>query len=172
MRFRADLGGSQEVCPKITPASGYIDAELRGRTLSISGSFDNLIGNFDRNIAGGAHVHKAIAGRNGDIELLLTTRLDSDQRGGHYRADENTFELNDDQIRALLDRMLYVNIHTTVFAPGELRGQLLPRADQFFQANLLGINEVPANNSEAIGNVLFELMVGISTEVLQVKMEI
>lgn len=88
---------------------------------------------------------------------MLTTQPDADLKGGKFNASENTFTLTEGQVRYLQNRELYINIHTTVFASGELRGQLLPPADDYFQANLLGINEVPANNSAATGNVLFEL---------------
>lgn len=156
-RYRAILTGSQEVCPKITTGYGTIDARLRGKTLTLSGSFSGLIGDFDASIGGGAHIHQAITGRNGDIIIGLNTDVNADLRGGHYRARENTFELTDEQYMALKNRELYVNIHTTIFPSGEIRGQLLPRADYYFQSNLLGINEVPANTSSATGNVLFEL---------------
>jgi len=116
-----------------------------------------MIGEFDANIAGGAHIHFAPAGRNGGIELLLTTQPDADLKGGQFNASENTFTLTEGQVRYLQNRELYINIHTTVFASGELRGQLLPPAAEYLQANLLGINEVPANGSAATGNVLFEL---------------
>jgi len=155
--YYANLAGSQEVCPKITTGYGSVEAVLTGNILKVSGAFDNMIGNFDASIAGGAHIHFAPTGRNGGIELLLTTQPDADLKGGKFIANDNTFTLTDAQVRYLQNRELYINIHTTVFASGELRGQLLPPADDYFQANLLGINEVPANNSEATGNVIFEL---------------
>jgi len=157
IKYTAQLTGSQEVCPKITTGYGSVDAVLTGNILKVSGSFANMIGDFDANVAGGAHIHFAPAGRNGGIELLLTTNVNADLKGGTFSERDNTFTLTDAQVRYLQNRELYINIHTTVFGPGELRGQLLPPADDVFQANLLGINEVPANNSSATGNVLFEL---------------
>jgi len=108
---------------------GSVEAVLTGNTLSVSGAFDNMIGEFDASIAGGAHIHFAPAGRNGGIELLLTTQPDADLKGGKFNASENIFTLTDGQVRYLQNRTLYINIHTTVFASGELRGQLLPPAD-------------------------------------------
>ncbi len=157
MIYTAHLGGSQEVCPKVSPAFGMITASLTGNTLSVSGSFQNLIGDFDAAIGGGSHIHKNIAGRNGGVEIVINASVDSDLKGGAYEASENTFELTEEQVMALENRELYINIHSTLFPSGEIRGQLLPPADHLFQANLLGINEVPANNSAATGNVLLEL---------------
>ena len=157
IRYTANLTGSQEVCPKISTGYGSVEAILTGNTLKVSGSFANMIGKFDANVAGGAHIHFAPAGRNGGVELLLTTRPTGDLKGGTFRASDNTFTLTDGQVSYLQSRELYINIHTTVFASGELRGQLLPAADAYYQANLLGINEVPTNNSSATGNVLLEL---------------
>ncbi|WP_161555185.1 CHRD domain-containing protein [Dokdonia sinensis] len=155
--FTAQLSGIQENPAALTNASGSITATLSGNELVITGSFQNLSGDFDANIAGGAHVHRAIAGRNGGIEFLLNTTVSPDLRSGTYEAANNTFTLTDDQVAAINARELYVNIHTTAFPGGELRGQLLIDADTVYQTTLLGSNEFPAVNTIAEGNMLFEL---------------
>ena len=157
IEYTAFLMGSQENCPKISTGHGMIKATLTGSTLTMSGAFSDLTGDFDASIGGGAHVHHAVVGRNGGVALPLTTIVDADLKGGEYIASENTFELTEQQVLAFQNREFYVNIHTTTFPSGELRGQFLPPADAYFQANLLGVNEVPANNSTATGNVIFEL---------------
>ena len=53
--------------------------------------------------------------------------------------------------------MLYINIHTTAFPGGELRGQILLSADQHLHTVLLGSNEIPSVNSSAYGSLVFEL---------------
>ncbi len=157
--YTAILTGTQEpLCPVTSQGYGTIDASLTGNMLRVSGSFDNLEGDFDVTIAGGSHIHFAPVGRNGGVEVILVPTLDSDNRGGSYEAANNTFELTDAQVNYLKNRELYINIHTLFSQSGELRGQLVPTgADAYLQANLSGLNENPAINTTAGGNVLLEL---------------
>ncbi|WP_397446034.1 CHRD domain-containing protein [Polaribacter sp. R77954] len=155
--FTATLSGVQENPVALTTAYGEVNATLSGNTLIVTGSFAGLTSDFDATVAGGAHIHKAIAGRNGGVELLLTTTISGDLRSGTYEAADNTFTLTTDQIAALNARELYVNIHSVDFPGGELRGQLLPNSDNYLQANLSGTHEVPSINTEANGNLVFEL---------------
>ena len=155
--YTATLSGTQENPVALTTAYGTVNATLNGNTLTVSGSFAGLTSNFDANVAGGAHIHKAITGRNGGVELLLTTTVDADLRGGTYEATNNTFTLDAVQLAAIQARELYINIHSVDFPGGELRGQILPNSDSYLQANLLGSNEVPSINTEASGNLVFEL---------------
>ncbi|KAA1247189.1 CHRD domain-containing protein [Aquimarina sp. RZ0] len=161
--FTAVLSGTQENPIALTTAYGTISATLTGTMLVVSGSFTGLTSDFDANVAGGAHIHKAIAGRNGGVELLLNTTVDPNLRGGTYEAANNTFMLTNEQLVALNTRELYINIHSEAFPGGELRGQILPNSDQYLQANLLGSNEVPSISTEASGNLVFELAGNVLT---------
>jgi hypothetical protein len=156
--FTATLSGTQENPVALTTGYGAINATLSGNTLTVSGSFAGLTSNFDANVAGGAHIHKAIAGRNGGIELLLTTTVSANLKSGTYDAANNTFTLTAAQVAALNAREFYINIHSVAFPGGELRGQLLPSSDAYLQANLSGSNEVPSISTEANGNLVFELV--------------
>ncbi len=155
--FTATLSGTQENPVALTTAYGEVNATLSGSTLTVTGSFSGLTSDFDATVAGGAHIHKAVAGRNGGVELLLTTTISGDLRSGTYEAIDNTFTLTSDQIAAINAREFYVNIHTVDFPGGELRGQILPSSDTYLQANLSGSNEVPSISTEASGNLVFEL---------------
>ena len=73
--FAAKLTGAQEVIPALTTAEGLIQAHLSGHTLVVSGSISGLSSSIDLNIAGGAHIHSAVAGQNGPIALLLDVDL-------------------------------------------------------------------------------------------------
>ncbi len=157
MIFEAVLAGTQHVPPFNTPASGNITASLIGNTLAVSGSFTGLAGDFNAQIAGGSHIHMAPAGRNGGIEISLVATLDNDLRGGTYAAEDNTFELSDEQVQNLKDRYYYVNIHTTVSGSGELRGQLLPWSDKYLATSLKGANANPPVTSTGRGNVVIEI---------------
>ncbi len=94
-------------------------------TLIVSGSFSGLASDFNSDIAGGAHIHQASIAGNGGIELLLTTTLNADNRGGQFEADANTFALTQDQVSLLFGEELYINIHSVDIPSGELRGQIV-----------------------------------------------
>lgn len=155
-QYTAWLSGRQEALPVVSQASGRIDATLEDNTLIITGSFSGLGSDFNVNIAGGSHVHMAYAGQNGGIVLRLNATLSDDLRSGEYTAENNTFTLSEEEIDALQARQLYVNIHTTASPSGELRGQLLPAADEYYFSNLSGNNEVPAIMSGASGALALE----------------
>jgi hypothetical protein len=155
--FMARLSGQQEVQPIATPANGMVTANLVGNVLTVSGSFEGLTGLFDATVAGGAHLHLGYAGENGPIELMLTTTPDLDLSGGSFEAVLNTFTLTTDQMEALMDRRIYVNIHTTLYPGGELRGQLLPTADAYYSTALFGSQEVPSIMTDASGALQLEL---------------
>ena len=155
--YQAALNGRQEAMPVTSPAYGQINATLSGTVLTVSGSFSGLMGDFDASIAGGSHIHNALAGQNGDIELTLTPTLDGDLKGGTFEAINNGFSLTTDQIAALNNRELYVNIHTTAFASGELRGQIAPTGDDQYFINLSGSNEVPSIMTQANGALFLDV---------------
>lgn len=157
MTFRAELSGRNEVPPVISSASGEITAVLDGNELTLAGSFAGLRSPFDPAIAGGAHIHLGYAGENGGIALSLTAMLDMTMQSGSFDAASNTFTLTNDQVTALMARRMYVNIHTSLNPGGELRGQLLPIADEAFAINLSGSNEVPAVFTNGSGALALEL---------------
>lgn len=155
--FRATLSGAFEVPAAKTTAQGGIVAELRGDSLFLSGSFSNLTDEFDVAVAGGSHLHSAFAGSNGGIVVELTPTLATDNLSGVYMAADNAFELNADQKDALMNRKMYVNIHTKAFGSGELRGQLVPPATAIFYSSLSGTAEVPSFKTDAFGALMLEL---------------
>ena len=59
---------------------------LRVNQLVVSGSFEGLRGELYTPAAGGDHIHRAIAGRNGGIELPLTAVLSDGNTAGQYLA--------------------------------------------------------------------------------------
>lgn len=138
--FTSTLSALNEVQPVVSDGIGSLKLELNGNFLTLSGSFDNLLGDFDPNVAGGAHLHMNAPGANGMIALGITPTLDADLKGGVYLSSDNLFELNEDQMGALLDGNLYANIHSTIFGGGEIRGQVLPE-----------INFFPSDEAEIVG---------------------
>lgn len=155
--YRAVLAGHNEVPAAESRGSGMISARLVGDTLKVSGSFRNLGSPVATAIQGGAHIHQAPAGRNGPIVVGLTMSLDNDQRGGTLSEGENSFVLTADQITALNDRRMYINIHSTGIPSGELRGQLLPSGSVLYRTNLSGRAELPPNRSDGLGTAILEV---------------
>lgn len=162
--FEAQLSGRAEAPPVATQASGEVSAILDGNNLQVSGIFEGLGSAFDPNIAGGAHLHIGYPGENGGIAFPLTTTLDPDLQGGMIAASLNTFSLDIDQMDALMEGRMYVNIHTLNYPGGELRGQLMPEADAQYFINLFGSNEVPSLLTRGAG----ALMLKVEDDELQV----
>ncbi len=155
--FVAYLSGHNQAFPVASAGSGEITATLTGDQLVVTGNYGGMTGLINLAIAGGAHIHVGYAGQNGGIELELVPTPGTDATGGTFTAALNTFTLTQAQIDLLNSRQLYVNIHTTVYASGEIRGQLLPEADDYFTTNLFGSNEVPAVFSNSHGALALEL---------------
>ncbi len=154
--FQAALTGTQEVRPVLTSAYGAIAAEILGDQVTVSGSFTGLESDFNTAIAGGAHIHSAAAGSNGPVEFILTSVIDPSSRAASFFPDSNSFSLTATQLDTLRDRLNYVNIHSVDIASGEIRGQLVHEATNYYVAPLSGTSEVDIVNSEASGTVILE----------------
>lgn len=114
MKFRTDLSGGNESPPNDSKASGHAEVTYDSdtRKLEWTVEYADLTGD-----AIGGHLHgPAPAGANAGIMLPFKT-LASPIKG--------SATLNPDQVKALMDGTLYVNIHTAKHPGGELRGQLM-----------------------------------------------
>lgn len=150
--FVALLSDLQQVPIVNSGATGKAVAYLSGeRKLKVQGSFKNLEGKFIS-----ANIHSEIAGRNGQIIFPLNVKLSTKGQKGSF--DEN-FILSDNQVRTLLDRELYINMCSNKYPYGEIRGQLLYKAEKYFIANLSGQNELPVPvNTNATGTIVYEFI--------------
>jgi hypothetical protein len=107
--FEANLDGLQEVPPNASPAFGLGDFSLSGTTFSVTtGSYQDLL--------------DAAPGVNGPVVFSLTL----DSPGTTTGTFSGSGTLTAGQIADLNSGNLYVNIHSTVFPGGEIRGQLEP----------------------------------------------
>ena len=156
-KFVAKLSGMQEEFPIAGFGSGEVNATLVDDTLTVSGSFKNLTGDFNFDIAGGAHIHRGLAGTSGGIVLNLIASVDSTKKSGSFQEANNRFILTAVLKTQLAARELYINIHTTTASGGEIRGQLLPASDAYYQTNMVGSQEVPPIITSAHGALVIEL---------------
>lgn len=123
------LEGTQEVPPVITTAkgSGFASLNREQNELYYEFVYNDLSDSFTS-----SHFHKALAGTSGgvifDISSTITTMGNDGVSMGNWNAlstpaftPTNAAQLNGDS--------LYINVHTTMWSGGEIRGQLLKGDD-------------------------------------------
>lgn len=126
--LRAALNGAQEVPPAATGATG---------TMTLSLSNDQTVFSFSLSVSGlgnitAAHIHAGAPGVNGPILFTLATGPYSSPLTGSPNAGNLTPQPSvgivtfEQAVDAMISGQTYVNVHTTAFADGEIRGQLLP----------------------------------------------
>ncbi len=137
--FKAKLSGFQEVPPKLSPSTGHFEATVTGSTLSYTLTYSKL-----SSPAFMAHIHFAQPGVNGGIFLWLcgstaapgpagtpTCKADGGtiSRSGVTAADIQGLSAQNltagdfaGAMSVLLSGDAYVNVHTTNFPGGEIRG--------------------------------------------------
>lgn len=120
--FSAELSGDNVVPSVDTMASGWAVAVLRGSTLVVGGQYADLSSDLATDVRSGGHIHQAAPGENGGIVVELAPQ------GARAGTFSGVFELTGDQVQALQDGQLYVQVHTADNMPGEIRGQLAPMA--------------------------------------------
>lgn len=142
----ARLQGSQEVPPRPSAANGQAVALLdkASNTLFLTGSYQYLT-----NTISGSHVHAGLPGTNGGVIITL---VNSGSNSGILEAVATVTDAQETQIAT---GGTYVNVHSTTFPGGEIRGQLTNYSQQTFFANVLsGANETTPNASTAKGTVI------------------
>jgi CHRD domain len=117
-----------------TSAFGTAGAVLVGDRLVVRGDFSNLTSPLrdyatdpldppNPNITSGIHIHQGAAAANGPFQYALTVEPDETALGGRFSGE---YTLTSEQLQALSDGMLYVDLHTQRNRAGELRGILQP----------------------------------------------
>ncbi len=157
MYLVAPLSGASEQPAVNTSATGMGILEIAGTNGTFTGAFAGLSADFAADVAGGAHIHRGLAGSNGSIVRALKATTLADNRSGFFAAADNSATMTAGFIDSLRKRLNYANIHTAAFRGGEVRGQILPLATSYFTATLLGANEVQAVASAGAGALKFEL---------------
>lgn len=137
---KGNLEGFQEVTPISTTGNGNCKAKISKdkSSVEVELNYNDLEGSISQ-----AHIHFGQPGVNGGIALFLCTNLGNGPSGtpecpatgpvtrtlvaadvvGPAAQGIAAGELNE-VIDAILDRTTYCNVHTSLWAGGEIRGQL------------------------------------------------
>lgn len=123
---------NQNVVPKApsTAATGMAVGALMGDRLMVKGEFSGLSSALrdyatdpvdppNPKITSAVHVHRGDASQNGPFQYPLTVTLDMTGMAGKFTGE---YALTPEQLQALADGKLYIDIHTKQNRAGELRG--------------------------------------------------
>ena len=145
--LKAELGGSQEVPSNASTANGIaiVIYDPSTRLLKLIGDYQNLSA-----IATASHIHSPAApGSNAPVLITLTNT------GGISGTISGSGTLTVAQETDLLGGNMYVNVLSSIFPGGEIRGQLTTTTTgqtDHLTARIQGAQEVPPTASVAIGN--------------------
>jgi len=134
LNFRTHLSGDQEVPPRETLGTGEVQFQLSKDGLELR--YKIIVANLD-NISM-SHIHVAPAGSNGGIVVwlyppappaaLIPGTTNGILQQGVITKANLTGTLGGQELSALIDLMVadqtYVNVHTSQFQGGEIRGQV------------------------------------------------
>ncbi|MBK9722491.1 MAG: CHRD domain-containing protein [Saprospiraceae bacterium] len=141
LMFVATMSAGDEVPPVRSDALGlmtFLISEDRTE-MFVHGAFSNLTGT-----VGGCHIHLGGSDTTGPVFIDLSSLIVGKRIKGAVKIPAGFFPL------AMLSE-LYVNVHTSVFPNGEIRGQLNWKAELIFPAILAGNNEVPPVTTNGLG---------------------
>lgn len=114
-----NLAGFQQIPPVRTAGMGYLKVYLQGDTLSVSGEFHDLNGNYRS-----AYIQYGEPGKSGHRMFSLTSDTGDERHSGTFTRSENQFKLTEAQKDALARGLLYINIASNRHPFGEIRGQI------------------------------------------------
>ena len=126
--LRTTLTGSN-VAPKPvkTRATGSVTTTYTGKKLVVQATFSGLsspLRDYEKNrFYPGIHLHIAPVGQTNKTPFYrFAVELNEDGLSGTFGG---TVTLTDEQVEALLNQSVYVDIHTSRFPDGEVRGQMV-----------------------------------------------
>lgn len=141
--FTAALKGSNEVPANASTATGFAILTLNDAQTSVTYHIE-FSGLSAAETA--AHFHHAVPGSNGSVVLGLP--LGSPKDGA--------WAVGPTEVAWLFAHEIYMNVHTTAFPGGEIRGNL-SIANDSYAAAMAGSNEVPPNGSAGMGTATLTL---------------
>ena len=148
--FAAKLTGDQETPAVSTSGYGVATFILNATrdTLCVSVTVRDLSSAITT-----AHIHEGSYGLSGPPIIDLTPFIS----GNRINATLTGGMITPQIVGALIARQFYINVHTSNFVNGEIRGQIELETDFHFKASLSGAEVVPAVNTPAIGIASFDL---------------
>jgi hypothetical protein len=158
-KFSAKLSGKEEVPPNESPSTGFAWVKITDDKIG----YEVNVTDMDK--VNAAHIHLAEAGKNGPVVLTLFKGGPTEQVNGTV-GEANVTASNlegpmkgkdiTDLVTAMKNGTTYVNVHTTDFPDGEIRGQLMDSraaANMSASANQT-TSELGKNASEVGGEIL------------------
>jgi len=155
-KFSAKLFGKEEVPPNGSPSTGLAWVKITNNKIA----YEVNVTDMDK--VNAAHIHIGEPGKNGPVVLTLFKGGPTEQVNGTV-AEANVAASNFegpmkgkqgfDLITAINNGTAYVNVHTTDFPQGEIRGQLIDSAKMSALANKAS-PELGKNASEVGGEIL------------------
>src|SRR5262249_23711734 len=120
--FIAHLNGAQETPPNVSPGSGVGTVTLNDAMTQITVTLDwqDLLAG-----ATAAQIHQAPPGRAGPIVFPLAMGTGAGTIDGSIDPTSQTFAITPAQVADLKVGLDYIDIQTSVFPAGEIRGQLI-----------------------------------------------
>lgn len=140
--YTIGLSGGQETPATKSSASGTstITYDKTSKILSYTINYTGLT-------PSAMHFHTGVAGESGPISITIPGPYSSGMTG-------KTVALTSAQETSLLGGSFYLNIHSTTYPNGEIRGQVVGSDVVVFNTvTLSGAKEAPATNSSAMGTV-------------------
>jgi CHRD domain-containing protein len=132
--FIANLTGAQEVPPRPTAASGTAQIVVEGNQVTYSVEIDDITNVIQ------SHIHIAAPGVNGPVHLFLYPSRAANfpaplvtvtEKRILVEATTDSAQVNgvsfDQLLAAMRSGNAYVNVHTTQFPGGEIRGVIQPQ---------------------------------------------
>ena len=158
-KFSAKLSGKEEVPPNQSPSAGLAWVKITDDKIA----YEVNVTDMDK--VNAAHIHLAEAGKNGPIVLTLFQGGPTEQVNGTV-GEANVTSSNlegpmkgkevTNLVTAIKNGTTYVNVHTTDFPNGEIRGQLMDlkaAASMSASANQTA-SELAKNVSQVGGEIL------------------
>lgn len=142
------LLSASQVAPNPPPSSG-----LGTGSLSLNGDFTELRYRITVDDLSGpitaAHIHRGDVQTNGPV--VKTLQFSNGTAIGVWKKSDSE-PFTEDLVHDLILGSLYVNVHTSSYPDGEIRGQIKLTTDIGFVATLDGSQEVPRVNSSGTGS--------------------
>ena len=120
--YKANLAGTNEVPPVTSNGAGNVTAvlDVSSQVLTITGTYRNLSGPI---IASGAFIQGPADATANANPLFALTATPTSAIGGTL-VQKTTITLTDGQVGELNEGRFYINLRTSAYPTGEIRGQI------------------------------------------------